>query len=190
MVLGIKIVGRYGELPEPQYQVSFYSGIAEGNSVDFMTNPLIRNAIESTGMFNHRLGGITFEIKANGTVARMQYYYPLGGPTTEATTRIIEFRGHGIAEILEASAIRHLLRDMPSVQFIRLGNPMKEKHQRQMRRRGFSDPVEDQKIPIKPYLAALRKKIAIDSFRHGEVRKEMTRERRREVRKRILTRRR
>lgn len=189
-VLGIKTVGRYGELPEPQYQVSFYSGIAPGNSSNFMTNPQIRNAIETTQLFQERLGGITFEINPGATVARMQYYFPLGGRIIETNTRIAEFRGMGIAELMEINAIRQLLHDIPTVQFIQFGNPMKKPHQRQMRRRGLQEPLEDQRIPIKTYLAALRKKIAMDSYRHGNVRKSMTRERRRVVRRRILTRRR
>jgi predicted GNAT family acetyltransferase len=157
------MVGRYDEMPEPQYLVSFFTRNGT-QSENFITNPAIRQSIESTGMLGQRIGGITFTFSGK-KVAIMQYYFPLGGNTMEAATRVKEFRGKGIAQLLEYHALRLLREDNPSVEFVQFSNHMKEPHRNQMKKRGHRQ-LENERIPIGEFIHRLRWKIARDTFWH------------------------
>lgn len=163
MVYGIKIVGRYDEFPEPQFLVSFYTRNGT-QSQNFITNPAIRQSIETTGMMDQRIGGITFTFP-EPTVAVMQYYFPLGGRTLEISTRVKEFRGKGIAQLLEYHALRLLREGVPAIEYVQFSNHMKEPHRRQMQKRGHQK-LENERIPIDTFIQRLRWKIARDTFWH------------------------
>ncbi|MFH0970325.1 MAG: hypothetical protein V1776_02590 [Candidatus Diapherotrites archaeon] len=178
-------------LPSNYWKVSFYADERKRASPNFISNPVIREALTRAGLHRGKIGNVGFDVNVAWQEAIMNSYYPLGHDRVAIPGDVPiqePLMGKGIANLLEYYAIQSLLRKIPTIRYIQLGWIIRPLRQRQYQRRRII-PKPGKHLDVSVFLEHLRWKIARDAFKSAVKKREIPQHHLKSTARRLLKRR-